>query len=62
MTIGRNTGRIQPLRNFSAVPLTFNHTRVSPAELGAYELLVKSKQNPELFEKSRLELAALIEL
>ena len=27
MTIGGNTGQIQRLRNFSEIPLTFNHTR-----------------------------------
>ena len=26
MTIGGNTGQIQRLRNFSEIPLTFNHT------------------------------------
>jgi hypothetical protein len=28
MTIGGNTGQIQRLRNFSEIPLTFNHTLV----------------------------------
>ena len=30
MTIGGNTGQIQRLRNFSEIPLTFNHTHHKP--------------------------------